>query len=351
MRKIKYTFLVFPLFCCFSCLEGEKKTIAEPDENASVADTTQQAVADTVSAQDITIRKDLLYDQYTLADSFIYVNSKKDTIERTFQWNKIKERLAYLENIRRDTCCWAVLQNYKNRNGESPPVRDFVRDEYTLLSDTFGVARYQSVALYTLADSVTPVRYGRDGTPVRLLSPEADSASSFYRIFPAGIGGEWLVKKKYVMPLGDTLRFDHVIIVDVSNQSIATLQNVEKEWLVRSMNPATTGVHRPPYARETPVGIFLLQEKKRKMVYLKDGSTETGGFAPYASRFTNGAHIHGIPSVYPNTREIEYSRSLGTTPRSHMCVRTATSHARFIYENFPLFQTVVFSIENKKEEE
>lgn len=55
------------------------------------------------------------------------------------------------------------------------------------------------------------------------------------------------------------------------------------------------------------------------MIYLVDGSKETGGFAPYANRFTNGAYIHGVPVNAPRKSLIEYSPSLGTTPRSHMC--------------------------------
>lgn len=66
------------------------------------------------------------------------------------------------------------------------------------------------------------------------------------------------------------------------------------------------------------------------MLFLKDGSSALGGYAPYASRFTNGAYIHGVPVNVPRTAMIEYSWSLGTVPRSHMCVRNATSHAKFI---------------------
>ena len=111
------------------------------------------------------------------------------------------------------------------------------------------------------------------------------------------------------------------------------------------MNPITSGLHRPPYAQETPLGIFLIQEKKQKMIYHEDGSTEIGGFAPWASRFTNGAYLHGIPVNVPRTALIEYSPSLGTTPRSHMCVRNATSHAKFIYEWAPEEKTIVFVLE------
>ena len=52
--------------------------------------------------------------------------------------------------------------------------------------------------------------------------------------------------------------------------------------------------------------------------------------------FTDGAYIHGVPVNAPRKTQIEYSPSLGTTPRSHMCVRNATSHAKFIYDWAPV---------------
>ena len=60
--------------------------------------------------------------------------------------------------------------------------------------------------------------------------------------------------------------------------------------------------------------MFVLQEKKTKMIFLKDGSAATGGFAPYASRFNNGGYIHGVPTNAPATGIIEYSYTLGTIP-------------------------------------
>ena len=103
--------------------------------------------------------------------------------------------------------------------------------------------------------------------------------------------------------------------------------------------------HYPPYAQETPLGIFVLQEKKTRMIFLKDGSTATGGFAPYASRFSDGGYIHGVPVNEPRKALIEYSPSLGTTPRSHMCVRNATSHSKFIFDWAPVNETIIFVLE------
>lgn len=112
-------------------------------------------------------------------------------------------------------------------------------------------------------------------------------------------GKEWMIPKKYIQTIPDTIVFKKAVFVDTRNQNIATLEQEGDKWLVRSMNPATTGLHRPPYAQETPPGVYIIQEKKPRMIYLVDGTTETGGFAPYASRFTNGGYILGVPVNAP----------------------------------------------------
>lgn len=323
--------------------DGGQAVEALPD-TASLAPDTVQAVVDTplfgdrlLTADDIHLTKELLYDQYTLDDVYPY----KDTV-RSFKWDVIRNCLAFIENMQRDTVRWVVLQNYKNLNREAPLVRKYVRNVYRRVADTLGVERYQSVPMYLPTDTLTPERYGRDGTIARLKGQEG----SFSRIFPITWEEEWLTLNRYLKPLADSTVFHHVIFVDRLDQNIATLEWVDRgEWKIRSMNPATTGRHAPPYAQETPLGMYLLQQKKTRMVYLKDGSTATGGYAPYASRFTNGAYIHGVPVNVPRTAMIEYSPSLGTTPRSHMCVRNATSHSKFIFDWAPMEQSLIVVIE------
>ena len=39
-------------------------------------------------------------------------------------------------------------------------------------------------------------------------------------------------------------------------------------------------------------------QKKPSLFYLKDGTNELEGYAPYALRFNGGAYIHGIPVNY-----------------------------------------------------
>lgn len=88
------------------------------------------------------------------------------------------------------------------------------------------------------------------------------------------------------------------------------------------MNPATVGLHKQPYKYPIPLGLFVIQEKISRMVYLTDGSHEIGRFAPYASHFSNGAYLHGVPIGEPKKNPVEFSWSLGTTPPiSYMCLK------------------------------
>jgi hypothetical protein len=205
------------------------------------------------------------------------------------------------------------------------------------------VERYQSAPLYLPDARDIPVRYCRDGSLVKVLG-EIERCDTV-RVNPLFIGGEWDMPKHYLHMVPDTMRFRQAIFVDRRFQIIATLEKVDTVWKVRSMNPATTGVNDPPYKMPTPLGIFVLQDRRNRMPYLKDGTDELDGFAPFANRFCCGAYIHGVPVALPSTEIAEYSSSLGTTPRSHMCVRVATSHAEFIYDWATLLCTPVFVIE------
>lgn len=337
--KLIYT-LFFILLFLVSC---SSKTSREPD-----AEVVHQESSDTLGfvaerneepKKEISIRTELLYDKYTLEDIYPY----KDTT-RIFQLDKIKKGLAFLDSIQSKPAKWGILQNYKNKNGEAPLVKEYKRNEYKRIADLMGVERYQSVALYPVTDSLTAERYGRDGALVKIIN-DLDSSSNFMKIETLDFDGDWLIQKRYIKKIEDTVVFKKAIFVDVMNQNIITFEKDGSEWLIRSKNPATTGLHNPPHMQETPTGLFVIQERKNKMYFLVDGTTRTGGFAPYASRFTNGGYIHGVPVNTPRTQLIEYSKSLGTTPRSHMCVRNATSHAKFVYDWVIPEQTVVFVID------
>ena len=123
----------FPVFCCAgagTCRHCCARSGSAPRREKLL------------TAADVTLTKDLLYDTYTLEDTYPY----KDTV-RSFKWDVIRNCLAYIENMQRDCVQWVVLQNYKNLNREAPLVRKFVRNAYRRVADTLGVERYQSVPL------------------------------------------------------------------------------------------------------------------------------------------------------------------------------------------------------------
>src|SRR5690606_20505876 len=148
--------------------------------------------------EDIVIKKELTFDKYTLEDNYPY----KDTT-RIFQWDKIKEKLAYVENFQSEKITYAILQNYKNKNGEAPTVKNFVRNEYARVADTLGVERYQSAPLYIPGETQTPTIYGRDGSLVKLISSDT---LDMVRIQGISFSGTWDVPKRYIKTLGDNIR-------------------------------------------------------------------------------------------------------------------------------------------------
>lgn len=168
MKQTAYIYLL-TLSCLLCACNRENRTNLPQPQVTGVADSLETVPPEekpkAISAEQIEIKKDLLYDKYTLEDTYPY----KDTT-RSFQWDKIKERLTLLENIQQTPSQWGILQNYKNRNGEAPLVRHYKRNAYKRIADTLGIERYQSVPLYLLTDTLVPERYGEDGSLVRFLT-------------------------------------------------------------------------------------------------------------------------------------------------------------------------------------
>jgi hypothetical protein len=94
-------------------------------------------------------------------------------------------------------------------------------------------------------------------------------------------------------------------------------------------------------------------QRRFKFLYYHDGTTDIAGYAPYTIRFSGGGYLHGVPRVYGKDEfgnlvdpgHAESLRSLGTTPRSHMCVRNYTSHAKFLYDWVDIGSCAVIVIE------
>ena len=124
------------------------------------------------------------------------------------------------------------------------------------------------------------------------------------------------------------------------------------EWKIVSYSLATTG-QSGKYHQPTPLGYYYAIEKKPRFYYLKDGTNDIEGYAPYAIRFTAGAYVHGVAVPYEYTDDgvrvdpgiREFSNSIGTVPLSHKCVRNYTSHAKFLYDWYEHGKTIVIVIE------
>ncbi len=282
------------------------------------------------------IEKSLSYKKHTLKDTYVVSKEKRE-----YQWEKISKQLDDLMLFQNENSDFGILKNYKNYNKKPPLAIEVTEDKYNIVKDKYGVKQNQAIPLYNEKNIQIPERYARDGTLISIIEKD----SEYVKIKVIEMEGIWFVPIRYVKKI-KTLKFDKAIFVDRKNQNICTLDNVRNTWKIRSMNPITTGLDKAPYQFATPLGIFVIQEKLLEMPYLEDGSKEKiGGSAPYASRFSAGAYLHGVPVNLPDTKHIEYLWSLGTTPRSHMCVRNATSHAKFIYDWSKINKTLVFVIE------
>ena len=271
-----------------------------PDKKSDtkITEESQAGVQQKNWLKDVIIEKELLYDQHTLSDTYPY----KDTV-RMFQWDKIRKYLAIVDSIQAEPALWGILQNKSNIHGLPPKAKNFKINEYHRVADAYGIEETQGVALYLPTDSIVPERYGLDGSLIKIQNEDTD----FVNASIVDFSGNWIISKKYVDVLPDTVSFRKVVLVDRENQNIATLEKVNDKWLVRSMNPATTGAHNPPYQKPTPLGIFVIQEKREKMLFTGDGTTRIEGFAPYANRFCDGGYVHGVPVNYLHKNIVEFS--------------------------------------------
>ncbi len=118
-------------------------TAAIGNDTIAIAEDSVQIEGLAISPEDVSLSEELLFDKYTLADEYPY---KKKT--RTFQWSKIKEYLAFVENFQNENITYAVLQNYRNLNGMAPLVKNHTRNHYDNTIDSVGVERSQSIPLF-----------------------------------------------------------------------------------------------------------------------------------------------------------------------------------------------------------
>ncbi|MGL5098664.1 MAG: hypothetical protein ACRC6B_01305, partial [Fusobacteriaceae bacterium] len=212
-----------------------------------------------IFSQAVEIEKDLKYKKYTLPDKYTVTLGKKK-VTREYQWEKKKGEINKLEEYLTEYSVYGNLRNYKNLIGTAPAIDGKV-------VDAFGVSRQAAVPLYSNVQQPKIVRYGRDGAFIGII----DRGEKYTLLNIYGIEGEWLVENKYIK-ISPVKEFKKLIFVDRKYQHSASLEKVGEIWKIRSMNPVTTGLEKPPYSLETPTGVFMIQEKTPKMLYLKEGS-------------------------------------------------------------------------------
>ncbi|HHT62414.1 MAG TPA: L,D-transpeptidase family protein [Clostridia bacterium] len=246
-------------------------------------------------------------------------------IPRAFRFDKM---LAAVNELRQQLAQGELhfIRNYKNQNGTPPQKGNTQVDEH-------GYRFYHSAPAYEQASTASNFRYIPDGMLVRVL----EDANEFFHVNVPSFGGDFFVPKQYVDQTATLSRLNHVVVVDRNQQNQAAFEVTENGLNLISYTLCTTGLPGD-YSFETTLGSYKVLEKKERFEYLQKGSEKIAGYAPFAVRFTGGAYIHGVPVNYeekngervdPGT--IEYLHTIGTFPRSNMCVRNFTSHAQFLY--------------------
>lgn len=285
--------------------------------------------------------------------------------KREFQLDKmIKSANRLKEDV--DNNQTAYIANYKNQHGWAPKYNGTSVDDY-------GVKREQSAPAYFGEFEDTGFRYMIDGTLLSVLS----ETEEYFKVTAMGYEGLYFVPKKYVIFENSIESLDKIIIVDRNNQNEIVMEHIDGKWSIISKMFATTGV-KATHKDETDLGNFMVMARKSKFLYLDDITEEISGYAPFAVRFNGGAYVHGVPvnfkivketriitpevldewgfvSVPAVTEEVvvdrldpghsEFLSTIGTTPRSHKCVRNYTSHAKFLYDWTEVGKTAVIVIE------
>ncbi len=272
-------------------------------------------------------------------EQFGFVNSDVIT-ERLYQFDKMEEAIEKAEAYA-EMGGLTFISNYQNRKGYAPLYKGGAVDEE-------GNRRSQSAPAYASLSDKENFRYLGDGTLVRYLFPDGDYA----RIEEVQSGERLYVPLKYLPKDQGIHDLTQVIVIDVTNQNEGVYEKISGDWTLISYTQATTGT-TGRYSQPTPVGFYFGIESRPYFRYYEDGTTRIQGYAPFAIRFAGGAYVHGVPVNYkyeadgtlitPPTQE--YSKTIGTVPLSHKCVRNYTSHAKFLYDWFTPGETIVIVID------
>lgn len=253
-----------------------------------------------------------------------YIHSSMGT-PRAFRFERMLEAVNELR-VQLEQGELHFISNYKNQNGTPPQEGDAAIDEY-------GYRVYHSAPAYEQPDANSNYRYIPDGMLVRIL----DENEEFYHVNVPTFGNDFFIPKQYI-DLNVTLsQLNQVVVIDRSEQNQAFFEFEGNDLNMLSYTLSTTGIPGD-FSFETPIGFYKVIEKRDRFEYLQSGTQDIAGYAPFAIRFSGGAYIHGVPVAYEEIDGekvdpglIEYLHTIGTFPRSNMCIRNFTSHAKFLH--------------------
>lgn len=253
-----------------------------------------------------------------------YLHSTEGT-PRSFRFDRMQDAIEELrEQLEQGELHF--ISNYKFENGVPPQEGDIAVDEH-------GYRFYHSAPAYEEADTNSNYRYIPDGILVRVL----EETDEFYHVNVPTFDGDFYVPKQYIDPDETLSQLNHVIVVDRDQQNQASFELDENDLNLVSYTLSTTGIPGD-FSFETTLGSYKVIQVRDRFEYLQSGTQDIAGYAPFAIRFTGGAYIHGVPVAYEEEDGekvdpglIEYLHTIGTFPRSNMCVRNFTSHAEFLY--------------------
>lgn len=261
-------------------------------------------------------------------------------VKKVFQFDKMYKAIQKVEKAA-ETGAVTYIGNYHNVKGYAPKYKGGDLDNS-------GNRRSQSAPGYPNPAEPSEFSYLGDGTLVRVLS----SGAEFTRVAVVKDEKVYFVPNKYVATPSAVTTIQKAVVVDRGNQNEVVFEKIGSEWNVISYTLATTG-GMDEYRQPTPLGYFFGIEKRERFYYYKDGTTRIQGYAPYAIRFAGGAYLHGVPVNFKFSAQgaridpgkVEASRTLGTVPLSHKCVRNYTSHAKFLYDGYVQGQMIVIVME------
>lgn len=270
---------------------------------------------------------------------FGFVNAEV-VVKRIFQFDRMHELVLKAEKTA-EKGPLSYINNYHNLKGYAPLYQGEELDKT-------GGRRSQSAPGYPDPSNLSEFSYLGDGTLVRVLS----AGTQYTRVALVKDERVYFVPSKYVVTPAAVTAIRKAVVIDRANQNEVVFEKIGENWKVVSYTLATTGT-TGKYHQPTPLGYFYAIERRERFYYYKDGTTDIQGYAPWSIRFAGGAYVHGVPVNYKFNSEggrvdpgkIEYSKTMGTVPLSHKCVRNYTSHAKFLYDLYTSGDMIVVVME------